>query len=160
MRSQSCSSARYLGHRRIVALDAHFGIRRLREDGFERAVDDLADALRVKIEMRGAREIEEARHERVQPVHFGGNVARQLARERLRALQFLLEHFGRAFDHAERIADLVREARRKLAESGEALRAARIGFGALQLAVRLFESLGELAIALDLVAIVHHEAVD
>ena len=114
-----------------------------------------AHALRPQIEIRGAREIEEARDERVEPVHLGGNVARQLARKRLRVLQFLLQHFRRAFDHAERIADFVREARRKLAERCQALGAARVGLGALQLAVRFFEELGERLIARDLAAIVH-----
>ena len=150
----------YFGHGRVVALDSHFGIGRLREDRFERAVHDFGDALRVQIEMRGPREIEKARDERVQPVHLGGNVAGELAGERLRALQFLRKHFRRAFDHAERIADFVRETSGKLAESGEALGAAGIGFGAAQLAVGLLEALGKFAVAPDLAAIFHHEAVD
>ena len=127
--------------RRVVALDAHLGIGQLRLDGFERAVENRRYALRPQVEVRRPREIEKARHQSVEPVHFGGNIAGELARERLRVLQLLLQHFRRAFDHAERIADFVRQPGGKLAESGEALGAARVGFGAAQLAIGFLERL-------------------
>src|ERR1017187_4664869 len=94
--------------RSVMPLDAHFAVRILGLDGFHRAVDDFRDLLRVQLELRGSREIQKARHERVEAVHFGENVAGEFASERLGVFQFLREDFRRSFDHAQGITNLVR----------------------------------------------------
>ena len=114
-------------------------IRELVLHRFEGVVNDLGYMKRAQFHVLWAGKIEKAGDERVQAIHFGRDEAGKLGCERLRWLQFLAEHFGGAFDDAERIANFVREAGGELSEGGESLRAARFGFGALQLAIRLLE---------------------
>ena len=73
--------------------------------------------------------------------------------------QLLGQHFRRAFDHSQRIANLVRESGGKLAESGETLGTPRLGLRLLEAAVRFGEGLSQFLIALRLAAALNHEAV-
>ena len=69
------------------------------------------------------------------------------------------EHFGGAFDDAERVANFVSEACGELSEGGETFGAAGIGFGAAQLAIGFLEAFGELLVLVDLLAIFQDESV-
>src|SRR5258708_23078272 len=71
-----------------------------------------------------------------------------------------MQHFRRAFDYPERVANLMRQTGGHLPESRQALRAARFLLRLLQLAIGFRQRFGELLIALDLPPIFHHEAVD
>ena len=103
--------------------------------GVEGAIDERGDGDGAKIEMRGAGEIEEARDERIQAVHFGRNVTSEFAGERRSGAEFLREHFGGALDDAEGIANFVGEAGGKLAEGGKTFGAAGFFLSLLQFAI-------------------------
>src|SRR4029077_1452598 len=144
----------------VAALNMNLGGGHLCADGIERAIHDCGNLQRLQIEMRGTGKIEKARDERIQAVHFGGNVASEFAGERIRAGYFLREHFGGDADDAERVADFMSQPGGQLTESGEALGAARFGFGAAQLAVGFFESFRERLKADELATIFNGETVD
>src|SRR5215469_2199040 len=124
------------------------------------AIDDLGYVDRFQIEARGAGEIEEARDQRIEAIHLGGNVSGKFSGGGLRRAEFLTEHFRRAFDDAQRIADFVSESSGELAERGEAFGAAGFGLSALKLAVRIGERFRKRLIASDLAAIFNDEAID
>src|SRR5215469_13877551 len=124
------------------------------------AIDDLGYVDRFQIEARGAGEIEEARDQRIEAIHFGGNVSGKFSGGGLRRAEFLTEHFRGAFNDAQRIANFVSESGGKLAEGGEAFSAASFSLGALQLAVRIGERFRERLITRDLAAILNDEAID
>jgi hypothetical protein len=65
----------------------------------------------VRSACRRAREIQKARHQRAQAVGLGRNVSRKFGGQRIRrACSFWRQHLRRPFDHAQRIANLVRQA--------------------------------------------------
>ena len=111
-----------------------------------------------EFETQRAGEIEEAGDQRAQAIHFAGNVAGQFGGEGLGGGQSLVQHFGGAFDDAERIANFVRQAGGELAERGQALGAARFGLGVFEAAVGVFEFFGEKLVAARLLAIFHGES--
>src|SRR5579863_268007 len=138
--------------------DIHLRITMLRN--FDGAINDGADAHGLQFETRRTSEIEEARDQSVEAIDFSRNVARKLRGGGLGGTEFLLEHFGGAFDNAERIANFMGEAGRELAESGEALRAANFSLSVLELAIGFGERLGKSLIASHLAANFHGESID
>ena len=56
--------------RGILALHFHLQFRKLVVHGFERPVHHVGNPQTPRLQPHGPREIEEARHERIQPVHF------------------------------------------------------------------------------------------
>ena len=65
--------------------------------------------------MKRPGKVEELRDQGAQPVDFSGNVSGELSGKFIGALQFLGQHFSRAFDHSERVTNLVRQSRGELA---------------------------------------------
>ena len=70
----------------VVALDADLYIGQLRLNGLQRAIENSGDLHGPQVEVRRPREIQKPRHQSVDPVHFGRNVAGEFARERLGVL--------------------------------------------------------------------------
>src|SRR5271167_2746040 len=122
------------------------------------AIEDGRDVLRRQIRVQRTREIQETRDERAQTVRLRGNVSRQFGGQRIGLAEFLGQHFRRAFDYAEGIANLVGKSGRELAQSGEALGTARLGLGLLQAEIGFGESLRQFLIALGLAPVLDHKA--
>ena len=76
------------------------------------AIKKRGQVRRVGIYMKRPRKVQKLRDQRAQPVDFRRDVSSQLARKFIPSLQFLGQYFSRAFDHAERIANLMRQAGR------------------------------------------------
>ncbi len=127
--------------------------------GFERPVHHVGNAQRSQFQAHRPREIQEARNERIQPVHFRRNVSGQLAGERKRACHFLRKHLGGAFDDAQRVANLVRQAGGKLPQRRQSFRPPRFLFGAAQLAVGFLERLRKRLVSLHLPLVLHGELI-
>ena len=98
----------------VVTLDGNLRIWMLMLDRFENVIDDGRQLHGVKIEARRSGEIEESGDQRIETIHFRADVTGKFAGERIRSFDFLAEHFSRAFDHAEWVANFVGEARGEL----------------------------------------------
>jgi hypothetical protein len=79
------------------------------------ALEDGADVLRREISVQGAREIQEASDERAQAIRLDRNVSRQFGCEWIGLAELLGQHFRRAFDDTEGIANLVSQSGGELA---------------------------------------------
>src|SRR5258706_488210 len=113
-------------------------------DVIQGTIEDRGDVRRREIGVQGTREIQETRDQRAQPVGLGGNVSGKFRCQRIRLPELLSQHFRRALDYSQRIANLVGESGRELAQSGETLGPPGLGLRLLQAAVGLGKGPGQL----------------
>src|SRR5436309_7798050 len=120
---------------------------------FQRLIEQVGDLQRADLGPQGPRKIEEACDQSAHAIYFARNVSSQLTCQRVRVLQFAVERLCRSLNHAQRIADLVRERGRKLSERSQPFRAARLRLHALELAIGFRQLLRQLLISRGLPAI-------
>ena len=88
-----------------------------------------------QLQLKRPGELQEARDQRIGAVHFGADEAGHFARHFVFRDELFAQHFGGCLDGAERVAQLVRQARGELAQSGQAVRPAHGFLGPLQVHV-------------------------
>ena len=96
----------------------------------------------VEPQLQRAGELQEARDQRVDAIDFGGDEAGHFARDLVFRAHVAGQHLGRRLDGAERIAQLMRQARRKLSERGQPVGPAHGFLGFLQVPVGFGELFG------------------
>ena len=105
-------------------------------------------AVRTPLEFQRTREVEEAGNDGVEPVHLADNVSCHFRGERVRRLQAAHERLGGASNHGQGVANLVRQAGRKLAQGRQPLRAAGVFLRLLQAPVGARQLLGQQPVTL------------
>src|SRR5579859_1482808 len=144
----------------IVFLDSNRLALPQRCDIGQCTIEDCGDVLRRQIRMQRTGKIEEARHQRAQPVGLGRNISRQFRGERIRFSDLLREHLRRALDYAEGISNLVRKPSRKLAQRGQALGATGVGLRLFETTVGFSERLSQFLVTPRLAPVLDHKAVN
>src|SRR5580692_2015256 len=102
--------------------------------------------------MQWASEVQKTRHQRAETVGLRRNIAGEFGSQRIRIRQLLCEHLRGPFDDSKRIANLVRQTRRQLAQRRQTLRSPGLSLCLLQSPVGLGQRLSSDLIALRLPA--------
>ncbi len=114
---------------RIVSDHTHRVGRDAPRDPVRRAVDNFRQSCRLQLSLERPREIQKSRDEPVHAVRLAEDESGQLTAGGFRVRALALQQFGGTANGAQRIAKLVRQARRKLAQRRQPVRTADMLFG-------------------------------
>ncbi len=151
-------------HQRQICVIVAFDLHRLpfpsRRHHVKRAVKNCRQVGRLQLRVQRPGEVQKLGDQRAQPVDLRRDVTSQFARQLVGGLQFLRQHLRRPLDHAQRIANLMRQSSRELSQRSQSLGATRLRLRLLQTPVRFREPFRQIAVEFSLVPALQRETVD